>query len=173
MQARTRQTCLFAAIALTSVVVLAGTALAQSAQPASPLSGIWKLNIAKSTYSPSNLAPKSGTTQFNVTKDGVKAVIDGVDSQGRATHSEYTATFDGKDCPWKGTIAGQPSPNQDAVVWKKIDDHTYEITNKLKGQTLTSSRIVVAKDGRSRTNTTSGKNAQGETVNVMAVYDKQ
>lgn len=143
------------------------------AQPASPLSGTWKLNMAKSTYSPANLAPKSGTTQFDVTKDGVKAVIDGVDSQGRATHSEYTATFDGKDCPWKGTIAGQPSPNQDAVAWKKIDDHTYEITNKLKGQTLTSSRIVVAKDGKSRTNTTTGKNAQGVTVNAVAFYEKQ
>jgi hypothetical protein len=173
MQASTRKTYLLAVFALGLVVVLAGTALAQSAQPASPLSGTWKLNMAKSTYSPSTLAPKSGTTQFDVTKDGVKAVVDGVDSQGRATHQEYTATFDGKDHPWKGTIAGQPSPNQDAIAWKKIDDHTYEITNKLKGQTLTSSRIVVAKDGRSRTNTTSGKNAQGVTVNVVAVYDKQ
>jgi len=172
MQARVRQACPFAVVAFGLVVTLAGTTLAQSAQPASPLSGTWKLNIAKSTY-PSNLAPKSATTQFDVTKDGVKAVIDGVDSQGRATHQEYTATFDGNDHPWKGTIAGQPNPNQDAIAWKKIDDYTYEITNKLKGQTLTSSRIVVAADGRSRTNTTSGQNAQGETVNVVAVYDKQ
>ena len=159
-------------LGLAFAIVTAWT-IGSSAQPASPLSGTWKLNIAKSTYSPSNLAPKSGTTQFDVTKDGVKAVIDGVDSQGRATHQEYTATFDGKDYPWKGTIAGQPSPNQDAIAWKKIDDHTYDITNKLKGQTLTSSRIVVAKDGKSRTNTTSGKNAQGVTVNTMAVYEKQ
>jgi hypothetical protein len=143
------------------------------AQPASPLSGTWTLNVAKSTYSPSNLAPKGGTTQFDVTKDGVKAVIDGVDSQGRATHQEYTATFDGKDHPWNGTIDGQPSPNQDAIAWKKIDDHTYEITNKLKGQTLTSSRIVIAKDGKSRTNTTSGKNAQGVAVSTTGVYEKQ
>jgi hypothetical protein len=32
---------------------------------------------------------------------------------------------------------------------------------------------VVARDGKSRTNTTSGKNAQGVTVNTVAVYDKQ
>lgn len=151
---------------------VAALTIGVSAQPASPLSGAWKLNVAKSTYSPSNLAPKSGTTRFDVTKDGVKAVIDGLDSQGRATHQEYTAAFDGKDHPWKGTIDGQPSPNQDAIAWKKIDDHTYEIINKLKGQTLTSSRIVVAKDGKSRTNTTSGKNAQGVTVSSTAVYEK-
>ena len=160
------------ALGLAFAIVTAWT-IGSSAQSASPLSGTWKLNIATSTYSPSNTVPKSGTTQFDVTKDGVKAVIDGVDSQGRATHQEYTAIFDGKDYPWKGTIAGQPSPNQDAIAWKKIDDHTYEITNKLKGQTLTSSRIVVAKDGKSRTNTTSGKNAQGVTVNATAVYEKQ
>ncbi len=143
------------------------------AQPASPLTGTWKLNVAKSTYSPGNLTPKSGTTRFDVTKDGVKAVIDGVDSQGRATHQEYTATFDGKDHPWKGTIDGQPSPNQDAIAWKKIDDHTYDLTNKLKGQTLTSSRIVIAKDGKSRTNTITGKTPQGEAVSNTVVYEKQ
>lgn len=143
------------------------------AQPASPLTGTWKLNVAKSTYSPSSLAPKSGTTRFDVTRDGVKAAVDGVDSQGRATHHEYTATFDGKDHPWKGTIDGQPSPAQDAVAWKKIDDHTYEIVNKLKGQTLTSSRIVIANDGKTRTNTTTGKDAQGVTVKSTALYEKQ
>jgi hypothetical protein len=143
------------------------------AQPASPLTGTWKLNVAKSTYSPSNLAPKAGTTRFDVTKDGIKAVTDGIDSQGRATHAEYTATFDGKDSPWKGTIDGKPNPNQDTVAWKKIDDYTYESVNKLKGQVLTSSRIVIAKDGKSRTNTTTGKNAQGVAVSSTGLYEKQ
>jgi len=71
------------------------------------------------------------------------------------------------------TIDGSLSPDQDAVAWKKIDDYTYELTNKLKGQVLTTQRTVISKDGKSRTNTITGKNAQGVTVNNTQVYEKQ
>ncbi len=143
------------------------------AQAPSPLTGTWKINLAKSKYSPSNLAPKSGTTRFDVTGDGIKTVVDGVDAEGRATHQEYTAKFDGKDYPCGCTIDGKPNPNQDDVVFKKIDNNTYEIITKLKGQTLTTNRIVVARDGKTRTNTVTGKNAQGQTVSNTVLYEKQ
>lgn len=163
-----RRVSLFAVLVVSAVFVFA-----QMTFGADMLSGTWKLNLAKSKYTPANLAPKSGTTKFEATQDGVKTVTDGVDSQGRKTHSEYTAKFDGKDVPWKGTIDGKPSPDQDAVAWKKIDDYTYELTNKLKGQVLTSQRTVISRDGKSRTNTLTGKNAQGQTVSNTVVYDKQ
>ena len=156
-----------------AIAIVTALTIGLFAQPASPLSGTWKLNLAKSNYTPSNLAPKSGTTRFDVTQDEIKAVIDGVDAQARTTHQEYTARFDGKDYPWKGTIDGRPNPNQDAVAWKKIDDYTYETINKLKGQTLTTNRIVIARDGKTRTNTTTGTNAQGQTVSNTVVYEKQ
>jgi len=160
--------------ALASVLTMVlAPLISLSAQPADHLSGTWKLNLAKSKYSPATLAPKSGTTKFEVTPDGIKAVIDGVDAEDKATHAEYTAKADGKDHPWKGTIAGSPNANQDAVSWKKIDDFTYETVNKLKGQVLTTSRIVIAPDGKSRTNTVTGKNAQGQTINNTVVYEKQ
>ncbi len=108
-----------------------------------------------------------------MTKGSVKATIDGVDWQGRVTHSEYTATLDGKDSPWKGTIDGRPSPDQDAIVWKRIDASTYEVVNKLKGQVLTTQRTVMARDGKTRTNTVTGKNAQGQTVSHTVVYERQ
>ncbi|HYN07722.1 MAG TPA: hypothetical protein VES67_10050 [Vicinamibacterales bacterium] len=157
-------------LALAALVALSSNLGAQSA---SPLNGTWKLNVAKSKYNPATLAPKSGTTKIEITGDTIKAVIDGVDPEGRVTHQEYTARFDGKDHPWKGTIDGKPNPNQDAVTWRKIDDYTYETTNKLKGQTLTTNRIVVATDGKTRTNTVTGKNAQGQTVNNTVLYEKQ
>ena len=138
-----------------------------------PLVGTWKLNLAKSKYSPANLAPKSGTTKIEAVAGGIKLSADGVDAQGQATHTEYTAMFDGKDYPWKGTIAGRPSPNQDAITWRKVDDYTYESVNKLKGQALTTSRNVISRDGKTRTITTTGKNAQGQTINNTTVYEKQ
>ena len=127
----------------------------------------------RSSFSPANLAPKSGTTTWVVAPGGVNTVTNGVDSKGRKTHSEYTAKFDGQDISWKGTIDGSLSPDQDAVAWKKVDDYTFELTNKLKGQVLTTQRTVISKDGKSRTNTITGKNAQGVTVNNTQFYEKQ
>jgi hypothetical protein len=155
------------------LAVFAVLVFGQMTFAADMLSGNWKLNLTKSKYSPANLAPKSGMTKFELTQDGVKTVTDGVDSQGRKTHSDYTAKFDGKEVPWKGTIDAAPSPDQDAVAWKKVDDYTYELTNRLKGQVLTSQRTVISRDGKSRTNTLTGKNAQGQTISNTVVYDKQ
>jgi hypothetical protein len=156
---------------LTAIAVL--TMLYAFAQTPDPLNGTWKLNVAKSKFSPSELAPKSGTTKFEVSQNKIKAVIDGVNAKGQVTHAEYEAAFDGKDYPWKGTIDGKPNPDSDAVSWKKIDDYTYESIGKLKGQTLTIQRTVVARDGKTRTNTVTGKNAQGQTINNITVYEKQ
>jgi len=153
--------------------VIAVLVFSQMTFAADMLSGTWKLNLAKSTFSPANLAPKSGTTTWVVAPGGVNTVTNGVDSKGRKTHSEYTAKFDGQDISWKGTIDGSLSPDQDAVAWKKVDDYTFELTNKLKGQVLTTQRTVISKDGKSRTNTITGKNAQGVTVNNTQFYEKQ
>jgi hypothetical protein len=147
--------------------------LSASAQAADSLSGVWKVNLAKSKYSPPNLAPKSGTTLFEVSQDGIRVVVDGVDWQGRVTYAEYTARFDGKAYPRKETIAGKPNPDQDAVMWKKIDDYTYEIIAILKGKVLTTTRVVTSGDGKTRTNTVTGRNAQGLTLSNTVVYEKQ
>jgi hypothetical protein len=155
------------------LAVVAVLTFGQMAFAADVLSGTWKMNLAKSNYSPANLTPKSiSITKIEAVQNGIKLVTDGVDSQGRKTHSEYTAKFDGKDVPVKSTIDGKPSPDQDAVAWKMIDDYTYENTAKLKGQTLTTTRVVLSRDGKTRTNTVSGKNAQGQTVNNTVVFDK-
>ena len=156
-----------------AVVLAFGCVVGLASQTASPLNGTWKLNLAKSKYSPANLAPKSSATKIVVSAAGIHLTNDSVDSQGRATHTDYTATFDGKDHPWKGTIDGKPNTDQDAIAWKKIDDRTFEVTNKLKGQVVSTQRIVVAQDGKSRTNTVTGKNAQGQMLNHTVVYDKQ
>ena len=158
-----------AGVAATVATFLLSHSFAQSKHP---LDGTWQLNLAKSAYDPPNLAPKSGTTIYVVTGDTMKGVTDGIDAQGRATHSEYTVKFDGKDYPWKGTIAGQPNTSQDTVSFRRIDDRTFEIANKLKGTLVVRQRTVVARDGKTRTTTTDGTNAQGQKIHNVMVYDK-
>ena len=143
------------------------------AQAPQALAGTWKMNIAKSKFDPAELAAKSGTATYVFTGNSVTATIDQVGAKGQKVHSEYTATTDGVDKPWKGTIDGKPNLTQDAVSFKKLDDHTYHIENKSKGKVLTISHIVVAADGKSRTSTSTGTNAEGQKVHHVVVYDKQ
>jgi len=158
------------------LAVAIGAAIGLSAQPIPPgdhLSGTWILNVPQSKYVPADMAPKSGRSRITVTTEGIKVTTDGMNAKGEETHAEYTAKLDGKDYPWKGTVGGKPSTEQDAVSWKKIDEWTYENTAKLKGKVLTVSHVVISKDGKTRTNTVTGTNAQGQTVNSVVKYDKQ
>lgn len=144
-----------------------------AAQAPEPLTGTWKLNLAKSTFSPPDLSAASLLVTYEVKGDTVTASLDGVDSDHRAVHSEYTATFDGKEHPVRGTIDGKPVPNQGAVAWKRIDARTYEVVNKTDGQVTTTRRIVVAPDGKSRTTTITGRDARGRPVHHVMFFTRQ
>jgi hypothetical protein len=129
--------------------------------------GTWKVNLAKSKYNPANLAPKSSITKIVAVADGITNVTDVVDADGKAIHYEFTAKYDGKDYPVKG------DPNRDTVSAKKIDDYTFDFTSKKGGKVTTTTHIVYARDGKSRTLTTTGTNAQGVKVTNTVVADKQ
>jgi hypothetical protein len=147
--------------------------LTVTAMGADTLVGTWKLNVAKSKYSPGP-APQSNTIKFDAVDGGIKLTADGVDAQGRKTHNDYTAKYDGKDYPAHPMLDGKPNPNAaDTVSYKKIDDYTYEVTAKLKGKTLNVARHVISKDGKTRTVTTTGTNAQGQKLNDVTVFEKQ
>jgi hypothetical protein len=57
--------------------------------------------------------------------------------------------------------------------YKKVDDHTLELTSKKDGKVTMTGRIVVSADGKSRTVTTSGTDSMGMKVANTGVYDKQ
>ena len=150
------------ALALASLVATTGAVAA-----ADHWLGTWKLNLAKSKYNPPDLAPKSQTVKREPLDGGMKIVTDGVDAQGKPTHNEYSAKFDGKDYPWTGQV------NADTISLLRIDDDYYEAIWKLKGEVTITSNTVVSKDGRTLTTTQSGKDAQGRVVLNMTVYDRQ
>jgi hypothetical protein len=89
------------------------------------LLGTWKLNVAKSKYSPGP-APKSVTVTYEAAGDGYKRTGESIAADGKKTSFEYTAKYDGKDYPVKG------SENFDAISVKRIDDHNTEATLKNK-----------------------------------------
>ena len=128
--------------------------------------GTWKLNTAKSKYSPGP-APKSLTLKFESTADGIKLTSDGVNAEGNPTHAEYVTKYDGKDVPWTG------NPEADVASATRIDDNTYENVWKKDGKTTITAKAVVSKDGKTMTVTLVGTNTKGEKVNNTTVYDRQ
>lgn len=132
-----------------------------------PFVGTWKQNLAKSKFDPANLAPKSGSTsKIDAIEGGLKFTNDGVDAAGKPTHNEWSGKFDGKDNPVKG------DPNRDTAALKKIDDDTIEIISKKAGKVVGTNRTVFSRDGKTRTQTAYGTNAQGIKFNNTVVYEK-
>lgn len=127
--------------------------------------GTWILNETKSTFAAG--ATKNTTVVYEAAGDNVKVTVDGTDKDGKATHNEWTGKFDGKDYPVTG------DPNTDARSYKKIDDRTLGLTGKKDGKVVTTGRIAVSADGKTRTVSTSGTDSMGRMMKSIAVYDKQ
>lgn len=141
--------------------------LSAGAYAQDPQVGSWKIDLAKSKYNPADLAPKSVTVKSSAAGKGLNTVVDVVDSTGKPLHYEYTVAYDGRDVPVKG------DPGRDTTSMKRINDTTFEQTNKKDGKVTTISRWVYASDSKSRTQTTTGTNPQGQKINNTVVWVKQ
>ncbi|HAF12966.1 MAG TPA: hypothetical protein DCK99_04540 [Blastocatellia bacterium] len=131
---------------------------------ANPHMGNWKLNEAKSKLVPG--MGKNTTVVYAEMKDKVKVTVDGVDKDGKPTHSVWVGKFDGKAYPLKGNLT------YNSVAYKVVNDRTNDITTMKDGKMVWSGKITVAADGKSRTVTISGTGADGKKFKGKVVYDK-
>ena len=129
-----------------------------------PQIGTWKVNEAKSKFAGK---ARNHTVVYEASGDQIKVTVDGVDENGAAVHSEWTGTFDGKDYPVTGDA------NSDVRSYRTINKNTLALSGKKNGKVTLSGRIVVSRDGKTRTVTTTTRNAQGKKVTNTAVYDRQ
>jgi len=151
MNHRTRNVIAIFALALTPTLLWgAGT---------DPQAGTWKMNLAKSKFVEGGPHPKGETVVIEQIENGLKESSSG--------GVEFSAKYDGKDYPMTGT------PAADTVVLRKTNDRTIETIRKKDGKIVTRNTTVISQDGKTRTNTFYGKNAQGEPISWVAVFDKQ
>ena len=148
-------------IALTISLVFVSAALGFQNNPQM---GTWKLNEAKSKFAGK---ARNQTVVYEASGDQTKVTVDGVDENGAAVHNEWTGKFDGKDYPVTGDA------NSDARSYRMINKNTLAMTVKKDGKATVNGRIVVSRDGKTRTVTTTATDAQGKKVTNVAVYDKQ
>ena len=148
-----------AVVAVALSFVAAGACFA-----ANPHMGTWKLNEAKSKLAPG--MGKNTTVIYTEQKDKIKVTVDGVDKNGKPTHSVWVGKFDGKAYPAKGNLP------YNSVAYKLVNDRTNDITAMKDGKIGWSGRIAVSADGKSRTVTINGTDANGKKFKAKAVYDK-
>jgi len=137
------------------------------AQGTNPLIGVWKVNLAKSTFSPGP-PPKSQTRTYTQNGDGLKLVQTGVNADGSASvPGSYAAHFDGKDYPMAGNT------NIDMITITMADASTLDTTMKKNGKVTGTRRFTVSKDGKTMTSLQGGTNNAGLPQSNFTVWTKQ
>ena len=155
------------------LVLLSAVAVAlpgiSSAQTHDTWYGTWKLDPSQSTCNPAPCGPMQlQTIKLEPSKDGMKQTTDTAGKDGQNSRAEVKAKFDGKDYPVPGAVGAY------TYAFQRIDEHTYERVTKKDGQIVATVRSVVSEDGKTRSQTTMGKNSQGESVAVATfVFTRQ
>jgi hypothetical protein len=147
--------------------ILLGLALATTVLAEDPFPGTWKLNVAKSQFNPPSSAVKSILVKIEAQENGLKFIFDVVDAAGKSTHYEEAPKFDGKDYAVKG------DPETDTVALKRMGANGFEVLNKKGGKETNRVKVVFSKDGKSSTCTTITKDAKGQELTAISIYEKQ
>jgi hypothetical protein len=166
------------AVAVLSAVCLVAL-VAQSQTPVSdPTIGTWKLNVAKSKYSPGPPPFSSDIRRFEPHASGFTILsIWRISSQGVPTFQQSAYKLDGKDYPLynQTTLAeflatGKQQPGTTSVKLT-APDTAVAVTKANNVPGLPIVRTLSA-DKKTMTQTQKGKNAQGVTVDNVEVYEK-
>ena len=159
-------------MAMLGLTVLFATALpqigfGQSNPFYNSLIGTWKLDLAKSTYSPGP-PPRSATLTFQAEgQGGLRVTIETVDAQGNTTKGGGALPNDGNFHP----VAG--NPDFDAQADKAANDSTGWIIRTKAGKIVQTLIGVVSADGKTLTITTGGVTVDGRQINNVFVDEKQ
>lgn len=156
-----RTLCVGAAVCGFAMIAISGVLTAQP----DPAVGTWTLNVTKSTYSPGP-APTEHTMTIESVGEETKVTVKGAAADGSPVSVSYSYKTDGKDYPSTG------SRDFDSVALKRSGMTVEGLRKKAGKQVQTYSRVV-SKDGKTMTVTIKGTNAKGQTINNIAVYEKQ
>jgi hypothetical protein len=153
-------------LGLVGLVGIMMARVAIQAQAPKELEGTWKLNVAKSKFSPGP-APKSMTITYAIVgADGMKIAVDLAPATGDAQHWEMTGHYDGKEYP----VAG--NPNADMISMKSVDKLTGESTFKKDGKVTAVNTRKLSADGKTLTITSKGTTADGKPRLDVQVFEK-
>jgi hypothetical protein len=154
-------------ILLAAVTLLCLVAAAPAAAQAPEWFGTWRLNLERSAYNAGPAPYRRATMRVEPGTDGtVRFSYDFVFPRGGTQHLEWHGRFDGVDHLVQG------ADEYITYAYRQTGDRSYEITAKLDTRVTAVASVTLSPGGRTLTTTTRGRNARGQDVVNVTVYDK-
>jgi hypothetical protein len=149
------------------VVLLAGGASAQSKED--PSIGTWKLNVAKSKFTPGPPI-KADTRSYEVQDGWLIVTTETTQPTGEKTGVRFAAKFDGKAYPQIGRFA----PTVALISYQPVDKRTLKYTVKdTAGKVTSTNTRTVSADGKTMTIEQKSTDASGRPVLNVELFERQ
>ena len=154
------------------MVFILALAIAQAAAPAAAAPhpsalGTWKLNVAKSRFTPGPGWRSQMRTYTLQPGGGVLVRWEGVGGHGEPMHVSFASKLDGKDYPMKG------SDKYDTLNAVQVDAFTVKSVEKRGGKVAGIAIRTLSRDGRVMTITDKGTDRKGRKFRQLLVFDRE
>jgi len=157
-----------AACFLAGAAAVSGAASAQSKDD--PALGTWKLNVAKSTFTPG--PPIKGDTRSYEVNDAGWLIVttETIQPDGTRTGVRFAAKFDGKAYPQIGRFA----PTVTLLTYEPVDKRTLKYTQRdASGKIVSTNTRTVSADGKTMTIEQKSTDASGRPVVNVELFERQ
>ena len=155
---------------LAAVALLALTTGAAAQSKNDPSIGTWKLNVAKSTFTPGPPI-KGDTRSYEVNDEGWLIVTtETIQPDGKHTGVRFAAKFDGKAYPQIGRFA----PTVTLITYEPVDKLTLKYTQRdTSGKVLSTNTRTVSTDSKTMTIEQRSTDANGRPVVNVELFERQ
>jgi hypothetical protein len=157
-------------IGLTALLTLTLAATESAQSKDDPSIGSWKLNVAKSTFTPG--PPIKGDTRSYEVNDAGWLVVttETIQPDGSRTGVRFAAKFDGKPYPQIGRFA----PTVTLITYEPVDKLTLKYTQRDSGGKVVSINTrTVSADGKTMTIEQKTTDDKGRPVVNMELFERQ
>src|ERR1700674_334248 len=174
-------------VIVVGVMVVMCSTLLQAQAPIpnmSPIIGVWKVNVEKSTYFPGPRPAAAAAAQMRQYVDRGHGVIAelrmNVSSAGAVAFANvWLGKFDGSAAPVFNqndllTFLETATKPMATRAYKVVDPYSMEATNKPGDRVTATVTVAVSREGKTITETVKAFNAQGQqAAQNVVVYDRQ
>ena len=139
--------------------------------------GTWTLNVAASRLP--GPPPRTHVRKYSLGPDGtLVGLAVTVDANGNPDFLTFAARSDGKDYPefnsqFLARWVVQGTKTSREYTETPVDERTVDWADKFDGRVVASGRKWISPDGRTLSFTADSKDAQGQAVTFLYVFDRQ
>jgi len=156
-------------IGVTALLALTCAATASAQSRDDPSLGSWKLNVAKSTFTPGPPI-KGDTRSYEVNDEGWLIVTtETIQPDGKRTGVRFAAKFDGKPYPQIGRFA----PTVTLITYEPVDKRTLKYTQRdSSGKVVSTNTRIVSADGKTMTIEQKSTDDKGRPVVNVELFER-